>query len=119
MAGLDAQRRRPDSSSQLNRGMIPKTPLISLNLLNIWTRDQIYTVGGEESACIFQEKFPLKYTSCPNLKVRRKTCLITTKTKLRGVYSWESQAALAEMSGPSCPHLSTSFRYSVGDTEPA
>lgn len=39
---------------------------------------------------------------------------VTTKTKLRGVYSWESQAALAEMSGPSCPHLSTSFRSSGG-----
>ena len=83
MAGLDPQRRRPDSSSQLNRGMIPKSPPISLHLPSIWTRDRINKAADDRGAAVavvyffFREKlFQLRF------------CFICLNTVHKNIY-WD------------------------------
>lgn len=67
MAGLDTQRRRPDSSSQLSTGPIPTTPTISLHLPNIWTRDRIQTASKDGAGGRVMRHFSGKTSSLPVL----------------------------------------------------
>lgn len=63
LVGLDAHRREPDSSSQLNGAVIPEMPTLpamSLHPINVWTQDQNHAANrrrkGGSDAALFRKK---------------------------------------------------------------